>query len=97
MVSCSICEISRLVKKKARLSGPFVLLRLATLAGILRLLAGFLLWVLALLARFLIWILALLAWLLIWILILLAPALVRIVWHRSTSTWVGRQYIPRAA
>ena len=75
------------------LSGPFVLLRLAALAGILRLLAGFLIWVLTLLARFLIWILALLARLLIRILILLA-ALVRIVWHGSISKLVGRQYIP---
>jgi hypothetical protein len=74
------------------LSGPFVLLRLAALAGILRLLAGFLIWVLTLLARFPIWILALLARLLIGILIWLA-ALVRIVGHRSISTWVGRQYI----
>jgi hypothetical protein len=47
-----------------------VLLRLTALAGILRLLAGFLIWVLPLLV-----------WLLIWILTLLA-ALVRIVSHR---------------
>jgi hypothetical protein len=80
-------------EKSARLSRPFVLLRLAALAGILRLLAGLLIWVLTLLARFLIWILALLARLLIWILILLA-ALVRIVWHGSISKLVGRQYIP---
>jgi hypothetical protein len=87
--------IFRLVKKAARLSGPFFcLLRLAALAGILRLLAGFLIWVLTLLARFLIWILALLARLLIRILILLAAALVRIVWHGSTSKLMGRQYIP---
>jgi hypothetical protein len=47
------------------------------LAGILRLLAGFLIWVLTLLARLLIWILTLLA------------ALVRIVSHRSISTLVS--------
>jgi hypothetical protein len=75
-------------------SGPperavFCLLRLAALAGILRLLAGFLIWVLTLLARFLIWILALLARLLIWL-----AALVRIVWHGSTSRFMGRQHIP---
>jgi hypothetical protein len=71
----------------------FCLLRLAALAGILRLLAGFLIWVLTLLARFLIWILALLARLLVRILIWLA-ALARIVRHRSTSRLMGRQYIP---
>jgi hypothetical protein len=54
------------------------------LAGILRLLAGFLIWVLTLLARLLIWILTLLA------------ALVRIVSHRSISTLVGQQHIPTA-
>ena len=101
MVSRSICEISRLAEKigppERAVCFTSSLLLLAALAGILRLLAGFLIWVLALLAGFLIWILALLARLLIWILILLAAALVWIVWHRSTSTWVGRQYIPRAA
>lgn len=97
MVICSICEISRLVKKIGPPERAVCFtssLLLAALAGILRLLAGFLIWVLTLLAGFPIWILALLARLLIWILILLAAALVWIVWHRSTSTWVDRQYIP---
>jgi hypothetical protein len=55
------------------------------LAGILRLLAGFLIWVLTLLARLLIWILALLA------------ALVRIASHRSISTWWVANIFRRAA